>query len=85
MDLQALELQPLFSEAVRKREGCRVLLFPRPGLAGRWAHAAALALPSLHRLSQSPRWWCEEPRGHRASAPGSAVSEVTGGTPVLCK
>ncbi|KAG3282130.1 hypothetical protein H1C71_032718 [Ictidomys tridecemlineatus] len=49
--------------------------------------AGHMGLPwstQLHRLSQSPGGL----RNHRATgprAPGSAVSEVTGGTPVLCK
>lgn len=47
----------------------------------------ALGSPGLAGPSQavSVLGWLEEPRGHRASAPGSAESEVTGGTPVLCK
>lgn len=52
-----------------------VLPFPRPRAPQAWL--------GLHRLSQS--LVAEEPQGHRASASGSAVSEVTGGTPVLCK
>lgn len=66
--------------------------WPRPtvrlsqiqGSPGGWAHGAALAWPCLHGLSQSPSGLRN--RGATGPrAPGSAVSEVTGGTPVLCK
>lgn len=53
---------------------------PSPGLPRSQALSTALVFTGCH----SP-WWLEELQGHRALAPGSAVSEVTGGTPVLCK
>lgn len=67
--------------------------WPGGGLRPR-AHSSLLSCPSrawgsrgLAGPSQavSVPGWLEEPRGHRALAPGSAMSEVTGGTPVLCK
>lgn len=48
---------------------------PKPSALWAWLRLHKLSFPG----------WLEEPRGHRASAPGSAMSEVTGGTPVLCK
>lgn len=90
VDLKALSLRRLLAPAAssflhERLAGSRpqalspgqaaVLPFPRPKAPQAWL--------GLHRLSQSPV--AEEPQGHRASASGSAVSEVTGGTPVLCK